>query len=117
MGVTAALAFELPDKPLYHITSELRENLQKRLHPELYTTTSAPSNNTNSAEHIFDDIHSRIDYNNNDLKYVKNKQSYYNTMNKHNYYYEKLNGLSDKLDKGNKTVLSDDNMMKKVVKT
>jgi hypothetical protein len=90
VGVTCALAFELPHKPLYQITQELRENLQKRLHPELRTTEAPKTDATNSTNGDADDDdhhHSRIDYNNQHLKYIDSKHNYFNAMNKHNYYY------------------------------
>lgn len=87
VGVTCALAFELPSKPLYHITQMLRESLLKRegLEEETTTTTAPDKNST-------DDEHSRIDYNNKYLNYIDyNKQNYYDSMNKHNYYYTNSN--------------------------
>lgn len=99
IGVTVALAFELPDKPLYRITQEIRESLQKRLHPEL---KAAASNSTNST-----DSHSRIDVNGNDLNYVYNSKDYYNKMNNHKYYYGNSTGGTN----------ANDILSKKVVKT
>lgn len=66
------------------------------------TVAGASSNET-------DDDTSRVDYNYNRLNYIdNNKQNYYNSMNKHNYYYSggnyyKPNYISDKSDNyGNK---------------
>lgn len=73
VGVTAALAFELPSKPLYYITKELKQNLKDILSGE--TTTSASSDDAK-----------RRDPNVNDLTYV-DKQNYYSSINKHNLYY------------------------------
>jgi hypothetical protein len=116
IGVTVALAFELPDKPIGRITQELRDSLQKRLHPS--STTAAPATSNSS-----DSDHSRIDYNSNNLKYIysNNKQTYYNTMNKHKYYYGNY-GFKDRIDDNkpstNKTTTNDDDVeSKKVVKT
>ncbi|KAG5672416.1 hypothetical protein PVAND_002547 [Polypedilum vanderplanki] len=113
VGVTCALAFELPTVPLHNITDTLRENLQMKLHPEWFTTEAPPAPAAADAE---SDDHSRIDANGNNLKYVDGKQNYYNLMNKHDYYYKK-GGFKDKSD--NLTALGggkyDD--LKKVVKT
>jgi hypothetical protein len=121
VGVTCALAFELPSVPLHNITDTLRNTLQERLHPHLTsTTTEAPADDSGSMEgdHDHDHDHSRIDMNSNNFKYVDGKQGYYNLMNKHNYYYKgSKNGFKDKAD--NLTALSaaksDD--LKKIVKT
>ncbi|XP_070503948.1 uncharacterized protein [Chironomus tepperi] len=115
IGVTVALAFELPDKPIGRITQELRDSLQKRLHPS--STTAAPDTSNSS-----DSDHSRIDYNSNNLKYIyNNKQAYYNNMNKHKYYYGNY-GFKDRIDDNkpstNKSAINDDDVeSKKVVKT
>lgn len=112
VGVTCALAFELPSKPLSAITAELREHLQMKLHPEKYTTKAPPPNDTDSNESSMMDSHegggggdnSRIDFNYNRLKFINGKQNYYDTLNKHNYYYNdkykphKHNKFSDKSD-------------------
>jgi hypothetical protein len=101
VGVTCALAFELPSKPIYQITQELRDNLQKKLHPEKYTTTEAPKNDTSEEMMDMDDHdHRRIDMNYNRLNFVNNKQNYYDLINKHNYYYAggKPSYFSDKSD-------------------
>jgi hypothetical protein len=92
VGVTCALAFELPSMPLYHITQQLRENLQKRLHPTIAPAVNASSNST-------EDNHSRIDYNNVHLKYINTKQNYYDAMNKHSYYYN--SGMNNNYDDKN----------------
>lgn len=110
IGVTVALAFELPDKPLHHITEQLRENLQVRLHGP--KTTEAPaSNNAND--------NSRIDLNSNNLQYT-NKQEYYNLMNKHSYYYGNQ-GFKDRIDDPTSQPVNstnkDDVISKQVVKT
>lgn len=85
VGVTCALAFELPSEPLYKITQQLRDQLYGF---NMSTTTEAPT--TVPPEMMSDDYHdhdhSRIDYNSNGLNYV-DKQHYYASMNKHNYYY------------------------------
>lgn len=95
--MTIALAFELPDKPIHHITQELREHLQIRIHGGPKKTTAAPDTNST-------DSHSRIDMNNKDLKYVYNsKDAYYNLMNKHNYYYGS-NGFKDRIDNESTTI-------------
>jgi hypothetical protein len=82
IGVTCALAFELPSEPIYKITQKLRQNLlgTKVKEDEEETTTPAPASNDT-------DEHSRIDYNHNRLNYVNGKQNYYDSMNKHGYYY------------------------------
>jgi hypothetical protein len=107
VGVTCALAFNLPDVPLSNLTETLRLDLQKRLHPELYTTTTttgAPGNDSmDSMEQSSGSMESqnRIDYNSGNFKYVDGKQGFYNLMNKHNYYYGKhgnKNGFKDKSD-------------------
>lgn len=97
VGVTCALAFELPSKPIYQITKELREHLQKRLHPEKYTTTEAPKNSSEMMD-MDDHDHRRIDMNYNRLNFVNGKENYYDLMNKHNYYYGKPAYISDKSD-------------------
>lgn len=84
MGVTCALAFELPSEPIYHITQKLRNNLlgiKDDDGKEEETTTAVPAvPDTNE--------HSRIDYDHKRLNYVNyNKPNYYDSMNKHNYYY------------------------------
>lgn len=116
IGVTIALAFELPDKPIHTITEQLRQNFQERLHGK---TTPAPSPDNNST----DDGHSRIDYNSNNLKYVYNsKDAYYNLMNKHNYYYGN-HGFKDRIDDNQSTANKPTNttngeiISKQVVKT
>lgn len=83
VGVTCALAFELPSEPIYHITQKLRNNLlgiKEEKEEDETTTAAAASNDT-------DDDHSRIDYNGNRLHYINNKPNYYDSMNKHSYYY------------------------------
>lgn len=107
IGVTCALAFELPSKPLSAITAELRDHLQMKLHPEKYTTEAPPPNDTHSSEmmdsHEGGGDNSRIDFNYNRLKFINGKQNYYDTLNKHNYYYNDKykpynNKFSDKSD-------------------
>lgn len=94
IGVTCALAFELPSKPLYRITQELREKLQSDMKGEEPTTPAPPPPPPPSApdEHSYSDIiyndHSRIDYN---LNSPYNKQNYYDSSNKHDYYYSNNN--------------------------
>lgn len=122
IGVTVALAFELPDKPIGRITQELRDSLHKRLHPS--STTAAPAISNSSVDYDHDHDHSRIDYNSNNLKYIyNNKQAYYNTMNKHKYYYGNY-GFKDRIDDNkpstNKTSINNNDDIaesKKVVKT
>lgn len=79
VGVTGALAFELPSKPLYYITKELKQNLNDILSGE--TTTSASEDAK------------RRDPNVNDLTYV-DKNDYYNSINKHNLYYDDKNKMN-----------------------
>ena len=95
VGVTTALAFELPSKPLYRITQELREKLQSDINGEEPTTPEPPPPPPpppTAPEHSHSDItyndHSRIDYNLKDSYY---KQNYYDSLNKHGYYYSKNN--------------------------
>lgn len=89
VGVTCALAFELPSEPIYHITQKLRNNLlgiKDDDDEEEETTTVGPE--TMSSANDTDDDHSRIDYHNQRLNYINyNKQNYYDSMNKHSYYY------------------------------
>lgn len=86
VGVTCALAFELPSEPIYHITQKLRDNLYG-IKDEEETTTPAPASSAENDTDT-DDGHSRIDYNHKQLNYINsNKQNYYDSMNKHNYYY------------------------------
>lgn len=80
VGVTCALAFELPSEPIYHITQKLRQSLLNV--EDVADQTTTPASNDTSSE----DDHSRIDKNFNDLNYVNRKQ-YYDSMNKHSYYY------------------------------
>lgn len=83
VGVTCALAFELPSEPIYQITQKLRQNLlgtKVKEDDEEETTTPAPSSNDT-------DEHSRIDYNHNRLNQISYKQNYYDSLNKHGYYY------------------------------
>lgn len=83
VGVTCALAFELPSEPIYHITQKLRNNLYGVKNDE-EETTAAPESSTNS--------NSRFDYDNNRLNYINyNKQNSYDSINKHNYYYSPNN--------------------------
>lgn len=104
IGVTVALAYELPDKPIYRITQEIKDNLQKRLHPS--STTVAPSA-VNST-----DGHSRIDYDSNNLMYIyNNKEAYYSMMNKHKYYYGNSTSVPANATNEN------DVISKKIVKT
>lgn len=90
VGVTCALAFELPSEPIYKITQKLRENLYGiKDEEEEETTTAAP---TTMADDTYDHDHgddpSRIDYNSQRLNYVNsNMRNNYDSMNKHNYYY------------------------------
>lgn len=127
VGVTCALAFELPSKPVYRITQELRENLQKKLHPEKYTTTEAPSNETSSDDDDMMD-NKRMDLNYNSLNYINGKPNYYDVMNKHNYYYAggKPSYFSDKSDnfaptthanKSSNKTAENESIWKKVFKT
>lgn len=97
VGVTTALAFELPSKPLYRITEELRDKLQSDMKEDEPTTPASPPPpppppSAPDADHSYSDImhndHSRIDYN---LNYPNNKQNYYETLNKHGYYYSNNN--------------------------
>lgn len=89
VGVTCALAFELPSEPIYKITQKLRNNLYGITEPpeddggdDDDTTTAA------SADGGDDDDHSRIDSNHKKLSYINsNKKNYYDSMNKHSYYY------------------------------
>lgn len=83
VGVTCALAFELPSEPIYHITQKLRQSLLNVEDVADQTTTPASNDTSSSSE---DDDHSRIDKNFNNLNYV-NRNQYYDSMNKHNYYY------------------------------
>lgn len=100
MGITCALAFELPSKPIYQITHELREHLQKRLHPEKYTTTEAPQNSSEEMTDMDDHGNRRVDMNYNRLNFINSNQNYYDMINKHNYYYAggKPSYFSDKSD-------------------
>jgi acetate kinase len=84
VGVTCALAFELPSEPIYHITQKLRNNLYGVKNEEEETTTAAAESSANAS--------SRFDYDNKRLNYVNyNKQSLYDSMNKHSYYYSTNN--------------------------
>lgn len=85
VGVTCALAFELPSEPLYHITNKLRDNLLggQDEKSEEETTTPAPP-----AEDTEDEHHSRIDYDNKRLNYINYNKNNYDSMNKHSYYYQ-----------------------------
>jgi hypothetical protein len=136
VGVTCALAFELPSKPLAQITQELREHLQKKLHPEKYTTTTeaASINDTDSEDESHSgemdvtmmDPHRRMDFNYNGLNYINGKQNYYDTINKHNYYYKdkylnyktKISNKSDNLSSKNSTTTADssESIWKKVIR-
>lgn len=96
VGVTCALAFELPSMPLYHITRQLKNELlgykEGDAEPaEEPATTVAPE--PDSHESFDDHDHSRIDLNNKRLSYINynGKQNYYNPMTKHNYYYSANN--------------------------
>lgn len=85
VGVTCALAFELPSEPIYHITQKLRNNLLgiKDGDAEEETTTAAPVEDEHTDEH-----HSRFDYDHKRLNYVNyNKPNNYDSINKHSYYY------------------------------
>ena len=99
VGVTCALAFELPSEPIYQITEKLRNQLLG-VKDEEETTTPAPATTPeDSHEHDdhddHDDEHSRIDYDNKRLNYVNFNNLHYDSMNKHNYYYS-TNYNSDK---------------------
>lgn len=99
VGVTCALAFELPSEPIYHITQKLRNNLYGIKNDEDETTAAPAVNDT-----------SRLDYDNKRLNYINYyKPSSYDSMNKHSYYYSGNNkyyykplspgyGFSDKSD-------------------
>lgn len=103
IGVTVALAYELPDKPVYRITQEIKNNLQKRLHP---SSTAAPATANITAGQ------KRIDYDSNNLMYIdNNKDTYYGMMNKHKYYY----GNSTSVPANNTN--ENDVVSKKIVKT
>jgi hypothetical protein len=82
VGVTCALAFELPSEPIYKITQKLKHNLFSVADPE---PEDASSNDT--------DI-KRMDYATR-IKY--NDANFYNTLNKHNFYYSNA-FISDKSD-------------------
>jgi hypothetical protein len=88
VGVTCALAFELPSEPIYKITQKLRQNLLgiPDKEEEEETTAAADTNST-------DDDNRRIDYNRQRLNYNYNnrQQNYYDSMNKHSYYYSANN--------------------------
>jgi hypothetical protein len=130
VGVTCALAFELPSKPLHQITAELREHLQQKLHPEKYTTTTeAPTmNDTDYSDHeshsgemdMSMDPHRRMDFNYNGLNYINGKENYYDMINKHNYYYKnkkKISNKSDNLSSKNSTNASEsESIWKKVIR-
>lgn len=88
VGVTCALAFELPSEPIYHITQKLRNNLYGVKDEEEETTTGPSSEPSANGT----DQHSRLDYDNKRLNYINyNKQGLYDSMNKHSYYYSTNN--------------------------
>lgn len=86
VGVTCALAFELPSEPLYHITQKLRNNLLGIPDQAEEETTAAPAPE-DSHENGDVDPQSRVDYNYNNLNYIDYNKDKYFDMNKHNYYY------------------------------
>jgi hypothetical protein len=86
IGITVALAFELPSQPLYYITKELRENLQTLLRGE----------DIDVPEDAEDDGTKRKDWNVNDLEFVDTSGD----PNKHNYYYNNKVKVWNKTDDG-----------------
>jgi hypothetical protein len=116
VGVTCALAFELPSEPLYHITQKLRNNLYGVKNEEEETTTLADSTANDTQQH------SRFDYDNKRLNYINyNKQGLYDSMNKHSYYYSTNNkyyykplspnySFSDKSDNYYNNYITDSNI-------
>lgn len=94
VGVTCALAFELPSEPIYKITQKLRNNLYGIKDDDDETTTAAAEGMSSEEDSATDagdgDDHSRrrIDSNNKRLQYINSNQlNYYDSMNKHSYYY------------------------------
>ncbi|CRL05608.1 CLUMA_CG018494, isoform A [Clunio marinus] len=89
VGVTSALAFELPSEPIYHITEKLRDRLVGA--EEDYEDDDDDNNDetTTMASNSDDTDNSRRkDKNRNQLHYIDYKQkNYYDSMNKHRYYY------------------------------
>lgn len=63
VGVTVALAYELPSEPLYKITQQLREQAKEEKYPT--TTTDVPMAPANQT-----DMHAKIDTNTNELSYI-----------------------------------------------
>jgi hypothetical protein len=123
VGVTCALAFELPNVPLHNITETLRQNLQMKLHPEQFPTTTeeAPAaddddDHGGGDDHDHESHNNRIDSNYKDFKYIDGKQSFYNMMNKHNFYYSK-NGFKDKSDNQTALTGAKNDDLRKIVKT
>jgi hypothetical protein len=90
VGVTCALAFALPSEPIYKITQQLKHNLFSVADPE---DPAADSSNDTDIK--------RMDYATR-LKY--NEENYYNTLNKHNFYYSNA-FISDKSDKNHKSTV------------
>ena len=87
VGVTCALAFELPSEPIYKITQKLRNNLLG-IKDDSSSSSSEEESGDATAGNDTDDDNSRIDYNHNKLHYINyNKNNYYDSMNKHGYYY------------------------------
>jgi hypothetical protein len=86
VGVTCALAFELPSEPIYHITQKLRNNLYGVKDEEAETTTAAQESSINGT-----DQNSRLDYDNKRLNYINYNKHSYDSMNKHSYYYSTNN--------------------------
>lgn len=113
VGVTCALAFELPSEPIYHITQKLRNNLYGVKDEEEETTVASSETSANGTD--------RSDANDKRLSYINyNKQGLYDSMNKHNYYYSTNNkyyykplspnyGVSDKSDNYYNNYITDSN--------
>lgn len=85
------MAFELPSKPLYHITQELRDQINGKAE-EPATDAPEPSTDMPDASNDYSfigeiDNSSRTDYNNKNLFYSDRRNNYYNNINRHNMYY------------------------------
>lgn len=108
IGVTCALAFELPSVPLNVIDEMIekaRQPLEEEPSPMTITSTEMPAMESqypmpeqdqydfNYMDVDFQNNLSRKDYSYNQLKYTDTKD-YYGSINKHNYYYS--NGIDNK---------------------
>lgn len=87
VGITVAMAFELPSKPLYHITQELREQINGKKE-ETEEASDAPATDMPDDDNTIGvmDNSSRTDYNYKNLFY-SNRNNNFNSINKHNMYY------------------------------